>query len=167
MIDNKWRLFGKVSILDIVIAVVLIAVVAVAVVISNPAEAVSGDASASGNLTFVVELSRKEAGYESNVVVGEKVYDNLKGIYLGTITDVKVEPYKVISADLENKIYREDEVDGLISVYITVDANAERSDMTTLVNDVEIAVGKELFVRSGQFASSGYCVKMDFNGGEQ
>jgi len=164
MIDRRWRLFGRVSLIDVLLVALFAAVIAFMITISRPAEA-AADTPQSGNFTFTVELSCKDAGYEDNVEIGARVYDNLKGIYLGTVRDVEVRPYKSLASDQQAGIWRESEVEGLNFVYVTVEGDAVRTDMTTTVNDVEVVVGKELFIRSGRFASGGYCVKTEYREG--
>lgn len=165
LIDKKGRLFGRISIIDIIIIAAAALIIAGAVYLSRPADGGGAASSEGGNLLFTVELSRKEEGYEQYIKVGEKVYDNLKGYYLGEIVAMEIKPYRNLGADMETGVWRETPVDGLYSIYLTIKANAERSDSTTVINNVEVVVGKELFLRSGSFASGGYCIETQFNGG--
>ncbi len=70
------------------------------------------------NMTFVVELPKKEQNFVDSVKADEKLYENLKGIYLGEVTDVRVEPYIALSPDLGAQKRKETAVSGLYNVYL-------------------------------------------------
>jgi hypothetical protein len=160
--DKKMKKTGlSIGILDLLILTLLAAGIFFALQLSVPA---AGAAGVQDNITFVVEMTKKEEAFVNSVKAGEKLYENLKGIYLGQVVEVKVEPYKAISPDLDTATYKQAAVSGLYNVYLTVKASAVSSGGSIMVNGYEVAVGKEMFVRTRSVASPGYCVKMDMGG---
>lgn len=92
IIDNKGRLFGKVSIIDVVV-VLIVAVMAVALYVKNN----SLDASKTGQasnvpITFTVEAEHVNLNVVDAIRVGDQVYDQdrASGGAIGTITDIQV-----------------------------------------------------------------------------
>lgn len=158
--DKQYRLFGKLSLLDLLLAVLVVCVAVGGQMLTRTTAAQSGQA-----LTFTVELSRQEEGFSQQIHIGQALYDNLKGIYLGQIAAVEATPYLGSSDDLTAGVRRQAPVEGLESVLVTVQATgAQKTGPSTVVNDYELAVGKEMFVRSADFSCSGYCVSMKWEG---
>ncbi|MPN38083.1 hypothetical protein SDC9_185606 [bioreactor metagenome] len=75
-----------------------------------------------------------------------------------------ISPYKEPAVDLDTLTRKMSPIDGRYSVFVTVSSYADVSPGTTLVNDIEVQVGKKLFVRAKSFAAGCFCVKMDFGG---
>jgi hypothetical protein len=150
-----------IGLLDLLILILLAAGVLFAVKFSVP---VVSAANTGDNMTFVVELQKKDEAFAKNINLGEKLYENLKGIYLGEVTEVKTEPYRTPSPDLNAAVRRDAAVSGLVNVYLTVKGSSVSSGGATVINGYEIAVGKEMFVRTRSVASPAYCVKINLGG---
>ncbi|MDR3239541.1 MAG: DUF4330 domain-containing protein [Clostridiales bacterium] len=162
MIDKKFRLFGVVSVVDIAIFLLLILFIWLAFQFSTPRNAA---AKADGvKIHYTVELQKKEPGFNGKALVGSDLYDSLKGDYIGQIIGVDAVPFLEDVPDPENSIIRRTPVEGLETVYVQVEAMARITDQATLVGPFEILVGKEIYVRTKDFASPGYVVVIDRSG---
>ena len=160
--EKKIRKSGiRIGILDMFIILLVVVGIFAAVKLSVP---VSAAGVADDNMTFVVELQKKEVYFLNHVKKGEILYENLKGAYLGEVIDVEILPYTTVSPDVVAKMQREKPVDGLYNIYITVSANASSAAGVTVINGYEVAVGKEMFIRTKSIASVGYCVEVDLGG---
>lgn len=160
--EEKMKKRGfRVGVLDILILALLVLGIVFALKFSVPVVAATNQ---EDNMTFVVELQRKEEHFAKSVKTDEKLYENLKGIYLGKVVDVKVEPYTTTSPDLKTGTRKETVVAGLFNVYLTVRGKADSNPGSTGINGYEIAVGKEMFVRTKSIASPGYCTEIDLGG---
>lgn len=161
LIDKKYRLFGVINLLDILIIAVLAAVVVVALRFSAPqtVSAKTGDV----KIRYTLELPKKEQGFESQVAVGAEIYDSLRGYDIGKITEVNTQPYMEDVANMAADRVERVPVDGYENVYVTVEANAQVTDYTTAVGAYTVLVGEDVYVRSAGFASSGYVVIIERN----
>lgn len=162
--DKRLRLAGKVSLFDLLLILIVAAVVAFAVRMSEIKDVMAG--SAAKPITFTVELTQQDEGFYSHVRPGQKVYDNQKGYYLGELIKAEEVPYMGLAPDTSLEVVREYPVEGRSCLLVTVKADAQLSDEFTLVNDVEISVGKEMFIRGADFAGKGYCVMVDLGGAQ-
>ncbi|MCL2462374.1 MAG: DUF4330 domain-containing protein [Defluviitaleaceae bacterium] len=156
--DRKFRLFGKISILDIILVILLVIFVVLAYQFSAPqtVSAKAGDK----QITYVVEIQKRKLDFADQIKVGAKLYDSIKGYYIGDITDVSTKPYTEDTYDtVDGKIVRPD-IPGYYFIYVTVQAQAQVTDKDTLVGQYEVLVGETVYVKNADFAAGGYVVAM-------
>ena len=158
LIDKDFRLFGTVSIIDVVIAAILIVFAFMARRFSAPQSA----AARPGDVTirYTVEVQRRNPDFKNKIIVGELVIDNQRGYEIGTITNVYSEPYLEDAPDFGSNTIKRRPVDGLETNYIEIQAKAQVTDYTTLIGSFEVLVGKEIYIRTKDFAAGGYVVKV-------
>lgn len=93
MIDEKGRIFGKISVIDcLIILVLVIAIVGCAYKFLGKDELA---VTKNDTFTTVVRIEGVKAYYLDALQKGEAVYEQY-GNKLGTITDIKTEPYRTI-----------------------------------------------------------------------
>ncbi|MCL2352697.1 MAG: DUF4330 domain-containing protein [Firmicutes bacterium] len=157
--DRQFRLFGKISLLDIALVILLAAFIALAYRFSAPQSVAAkpGDR----RITYVVEIAKRAPDFAGQIKTGAKLYDSLKGYYIGDITDVAVEPYVEDAPDLAAGVIRRAPIDGLCFIYVTVQADALVTEKDTLVGQYEVLVGKAVYVKNADFAAGGYVVSLD------
>lgn len=93
IMDENGRLFGKISIIDVVV-LLLVAAIAASIAFVRSGQQVTGNGATEETITFQV-LATGLAGYlEPAVQTGDKLFDKdyASGGALGTITDVEVLP---------------------------------------------------------------------------
>lgn len=158
MIDKNFRLFGKVSVIDIVIVIALILFAILARRFSAPQSA----AAKPGDVTirYTVEIQRRTPDFKDMIIVGGSVADSQRGYEIGTITNVYAQPYLEDVPDFDNNKIMRAPVDGLETVYIEIEAKAQVTDYTTMIGSYEVLVGKEVYIRTKDFAAGGYIVSL-------
>lgn len=154
--DKNFRIFGKISIMDILLTALVIVVMFALNEFAAPQSVKAGPNDT--KIRYTVELYRKDRDFSKNVKIGEILYDSEKGYEIGKIADVYELPYREDSPDFENKVYKRAEVDGISNVYVVVEATAQITDVSTNVGQYQVMVGKEAFVKSKSFAAGGYIV---------
>ena len=159
MIDRKFRIFGKVSILDILL--VVLAVVALYVAAQFSAPQTVGAKPGDVRIRYTAELYKKTPDFFENIKVGEKVYDIEKNYEIGTVVDVYQAPYMEEAPDFKNGVIKRAAIDGLIYIYVVIEADAQITDSATMVGQYEVMVGKECFIRTKDFSSSAYFIKLE------
>lgn len=163
--DKKFRLFGKISIVDLFLIIMVVVIAFFAIRLSEIKDVVA--ASDTVPIEFTVELTHQDTGFYSHVKPGQKIYDNKKGYYIGELVAAEEVPYMGLASDMEAEAVRDYPVEGRSCLLVTVAADADISDEFILVNDVEISVGSEMFIRGSDFAGKGYCVVVNEEVSEQ
>lgn len=159
MLDKKYRLFGKIAVADILLFVLFVLFVLLALRFSAPqsVSAKPGDT----KIRYTVELNKKPPGFEDKIQIGTPLFDTEKGYQIGQIIDVRTETYVEDANDFIRDVITRAPVEGLNYVYVVAEANAQITDGTTLIGQYDMMVGKEVFVRSKDFASSGFVIKIE------
>ncbi|MBR2742655.1 MAG: DUF4330 domain-containing protein [Clostridia bacterium] len=162
MREKQYRLFGKIGVLDIIIVVLVILGFYAAF-----SYAVNLDVSAAGGqrpIEYGVYLTKKDASFEDKIEIGMNVYDSLKGAKIGTIVAYEKEPYSTIQPNIITGEMVKSDVEGYYNYIVVIGASADISEATTAVGNYEVAVGKEMYLRTKTFASGGYCVTLNYGG---
>jgi len=159
MIDNKFRLFGKISIMDILLVALVGVIAYVGVQFSAP---VSVEASPSDTpIRYVVELTNKRDEFIEHVRVGETIFDSVRGFEIGRVVGVTYRSFYSDAPDFEYNIIRKGEVEGFVFIYVEVEAMAQISDRATSVGNFDVMVGMEVSVRTRDFASRGFVTELE------
>ena len=125
LIDEKGRIFGKISLIDIIV-VALAAVLALGLyarffVNEKTALVMAGD-----KFTYEIKISSVRTFTADALQVGDKLWEKDNDTYIGTITDVRREPatqvmklldgsYEVVPAENRYDVYLTVEGEGLVS----------------------------------------------------
>ncbi|MCL2618177.1 MAG: DUF4330 domain-containing protein [Defluviitaleaceae bacterium] len=159
MIDKRFRLFGKLSVMDVLLVAGVALIVYAGVQFSAP---VSVEASPSDTtIIYTVELTNKRSDFLDNVLVGETLFDSVRGFEIGRIISVDSRPFYADAPDFESNTIRKGEVEGFSFIYIEVEAQAQITDRATSVGHFDVMVGMEMFVRTRDFASTGFVVRLE------
>lgn len=98
VIDKKFKIFGKISLLDILIILVVIGIVSFsAYILFTP-----NNSSETSEVTYKVLIEMKRSGFEKNIKVGDKVYNKTDNYEMGEILSFTTKEY-------EEAIYNEKE----------------------------------------------------------
>jgi len=159
LIDKKYRLFGLINVIDIGIIAALIVFAVLALRFSAPrnVSAKPGDVT----IKYTVEVQRRKPSFKDKIKVGTDVEDSIRGYVIGKITNVYSEPYLEDTPDYANNIIRRAPVDGLDTIYIEIEAKAQITDYTTLIGAYEVLVGKDVYIKTKDFAAGGYIVRIE------
>jgi hypothetical protein len=157
---RKYRLFGLINPFDVLVVIGIVALVWFASVFSAPKQINARDGDPF--LRYTIELGEKEDGFHKKIEPGAIVFDSLKGYDIGRVVNAYALPYREDAPDLENGFFRRAPVPGLEFTYIEVETFAQVSDYSTMVGQYDIAVNKEVFVRSKHFAGQGYITSIEW-----
>lgn len=126
--NKKYRLFGKIPVVDILILILLIGVLAVGVRFltkDEVKEQTGAESQIAKTYPFEAVLCVPNTAFENEelVEIGDKLYlDN--GTYAATVTSVRTEPYIAYNTDLESGKPVATEQKGRINIYLTVSGEA-------------------------------------------
>ncbi len=158
---KKYRLFGIINPLDVLILISVIALVVAGFFFAAPREASAS--AGSPTVRYTIELAEREEGFYKEITPGATVSDIEKGYVIGTIIEAYGLPYMEDAPDEDDEIFRRAVVDGLEFTYIVVEAPVTVSDYSTNIGEYSIAVNKEVFVKSKAFAGRGYITEIIYN----
>lgn len=119
-----------------------------------------------GGEPVVVEFEVEFRGMHTNFVdyprIGDRIYDSVRGHFLGYITAVRYEDATAFGFDHQGRIFREQLIPDQIDVFLSVRADGYESDDRIIVagDDVEVRVGTQMFVRGRGFAHEGFNVSL-------
>ncbi len=157
IIDEKGKLFGKVNLLDLILAVIMIAAIAVACILF----AGGPKTGATLPVTYTVEIQNKDEAYFSHVVLGETVTDGVTGVYVGKIKGFEKKPATII-AQADNRLVATNP-EGRFDGYVQIEVEAGVSYPDLLASDIELKIGSDVAFRSESLAMHGYIVDIDYD----
>lgn len=94
IMDNKGRLFGKISIIDVVVVLVVVVMAFALYMKNNTLDASKTGEAANTPITFVVEAEHIPLNVVDAIQVGDMVYDKdrASGGAIGKITNIELKP---------------------------------------------------------------------------
>lgn len=162
-VDEKGRVFGKISILDLVVVLVLVI-------------AASWFAYAKFGRNLEQEIAAREEPVQYTIVVttlrpttadefkkGGKVFEFKTGAFIGTIKDVVVEPGDIWTINEDGRWLRT-RTDDRVDAYITIDATARVGEDVITVNGVEARVGVSIGIRTKWVQVNGNIMTLTLQG---
>jgi hypothetical protein len=152
MIDEKGRLFGKISIIDIcILLVVLIAVGGFAFKITRGSEILK--VGADTPITMVLEIKGVRQFAVDAIDIGDEIYER-NGPELGRVVGVRSEGYKD-TLDLNDGTQVYTDVEGLYTLYITVEGTGRADEEGHFINGTRfVAVGSQIKIKSEKIMSN-------------
>lgn len=158
MIDDKGRLFGKLSIIDIFVVVLILGVIAgTAYKLKGPVATVNrGDKT----IYYTVKISDVRSFTTDYYEEGMRVCDSKSGAYIGKIDAIRVEPYMdtVIMNDGTLKLA---EKPGKVEIYLDLSAEGVETDQSFLVGGTyEVKAGTGAYLSTKKVEVQGSVEKV-------
>ncbi|MGI6668377.1 MAG: DUF4330 family protein [Acetivibrionales bacterium] len=148
MIIKNGKLFGKISIIDIIIVIVLLAVLLFAAArlgIFSPKQAVTVNTEKIRITFYQEEVSTFTV---ENIKIGDPASDSLKNANLGNVVDIKSDKSVSWGVDKDGKQVKSTKA-GYSSVFITTEANALLDSNGIITGGSRFYIGQALNVRFG------------------
>ena len=156
---KKYRLFGIINPIDLLLVVMITAIVYVGYLFAAPQQS----AAEGGTLVrFTIELPARPSGFYSTIVPGPMVLDSVRGLNIGNVVYAYSLPFLEDVQDEANNIIRRSPVEGLEFTYIVVEARANVSDYATEIGQYIVRVNQEIAARSRDFAGLGFITNVEF-----
>lgn len=160
VIDNEGRLFGKVSVIDLAV-VLIVAVMAVALYVKNNSLDASSTSSESNATIYFVAESGQVADYIADAIkVGDKVYDKDRssGGAIGEIVDIETSPSALMAGTYRGE-YVKAPNDEAKSMRVTVKCNGSIAGGRFTINRVYyLGVNANRNFYTPYAILSGFCV---------
>ncbi len=160
-INKKGKLFGKINLLDIAIAL-LVLLVAGALYYVYFREDESAQVLAH-RIEYDIELAVRPETFVEVIAVGDNIWDSVRGHYLGTVIDKQVRPATKVSEDMVKGEYILAKIPYMYDVVITLEANGRVTPYNILAEGIEVKVGQRMYVKGKGYASPGFIVGLRYD----
>ena len=161
------KILKKLNFFDLLLLLACVAIVYAAYLFSMPQQAV---AESGQRIRFTVELSNFSAGapmglpagFHEQIVPGPMVLESRNSIPIGYVVGAYGLPFMREVPDEAANIIRRAYIEEQEFAYVVIEARADVTDMITEVNGVRIVVNQDIYVRSRDFAGSGFITHLEF-----
>lgn len=160
LIQDK-KLFGKITIFDIIIVLLFICVAIFAY-----RYLYSSTGSKLGNTYFTttcsVRLDNLPIGTFDRIAKDDMIYDNETNLFVGKVVSAEKQEYTKVIEDYENNKFVQAVIPDRETVILNVEVSVYDAgcDLIT-ANNYYVKVGKELFLRGPSYAGGGYVITID------
>ena len=147
IIDNKGKLFGKVSIVDLLIVVILIAGLLGAYYKFGRHDS-TGIIGKTQKVTMTFFQEDIQGYVADDIKVGDIVKDRQNSVVLGKVTDVKIGADIMFYPNSDGKVTQSSKP-GYVSIQITVEGQGDLSNTGATFSNVDYYVNKQFELRVG------------------
>ena len=165
LIDQNGRLFGKISIIDLLV-IAAVAVIAAAVYVKNNAAPISSGTVKEQRITFQIRTVSMEDYVTGAIRVGDKIYDagySSGNGPVGEITQVQVlnDPGVALEENMQDGTAPQIEVGGTVDLLITVEGSGVSDGRSYTINRVyEVGVNSSRTYRTNRATFNGVVVEI-------
>lgn len=164
IIDRKGRLFGKVSLLDVLIVAVVAAVAVIGYQMLFGNQTTSTGEEGRKTIRYTVEMREVRATILDMPEEGGAAFNSSRNYHIGNIHSWRSEPYQEAVPNYDEGTYEWVERSDEYLLYLTIEAQAVVSDFGISVGQQVIRIGDEIPVKGKGFASLAYIVGIDIEG---
>jgi hypothetical protein len=162
LLDDRGRVFGKFSIIDLFVVLLLVAG-AVWFGYSMFGKNLKADVAERQHETeFTVVTSNIRPSTAEAIARGGKIFEFKTGACLGEVVSVTTEPAKVWLVEGDGK-WVQTELQDRVDAYVTIKGTARVSENVITVSGVEIRVGGSLSLQTKLSAFQGHVMTMDLD----
>ena len=111
-------------------------------------------------IQYVIEIQDVDERFENSVTIGDVVQDAIQRKNIGTVVGVQAIPYEVITFDYTEGKEKVSVVDGKLTMYITIEAEAIETDSAFTVDGQVIRVGQKYSIITPNMYGVGFCIKL-------
>lgn len=168
VIDKNMKLFGKVSLLDVLIILIVIAgIIAAAVYFGKHGTGVG--TVDTQPITYEVMVKKVDSDIGNDIKVGDQVNDRVKGYNRGVIESIEVVLHSEKATDLTTGAQSLKEYPGLYDAVIKININAEVTDRYINISGNRMDIGKEAYLQIGKnvYKSWVSAIEIHDDGGSQ
>lgn len=146
---------GRLNIFDIVVIALIICCIILVLLKFIPQNMSSDMTEKSNKFSYVVRIEGISKTSEDMIKVGDELFDKVSNSNIGNITEIKVEPSKVLFQDTDGTISRI-EMPTKIDVELTVEAEGKTTNGEYIANGlIRILVGQTKQIKTKYWMASG------------
>ena len=148
VVDKNMKLFGKVSLLDVLIVLVVVAaIIAATVYFSSHGTGFGGVETQP--ITYEVMIKKVDYDFVDDIMPGQQVNDRVKGYNRGSVESVEIVQHSEKSTNLTDGSQALTEYPGLYDAIVRINVEAEVTDRYINLSGNRIDIGKEAYLQIG------------------
>ena len=153
------KIFGIFNIVDIllILIVIIVGIVGGRMLLGGRSAAEGGADTKTYSYVMGEEVVAETANFP---VVGGNAYESSTSTYLGTVKDVKTEPFTETMFNRTTGKYEKVPVDGYSNIYVTIEGSGTETEKDITVEGTTVKVGMELNVKGKGYAFKGIVVEV-------
>lgn len=148
IIDKNMRLFGKLSLLDMLIILIIITGIVFAAFYFGKHGTGLGGVDTQP-ITYEVMIKKVDLTTAEEIQVGYQVNDRVKGYNRGVVESVEVVLHSEKTTDLTTGAQRLEEYPGLYDAVVRINVDAEVTDRYIMLSGNRMDIGKEAYLQIG------------------
>ncbi|MGE5580874.1 MAG: DUF4330 domain-containing protein [Bacillota bacterium] len=165
-LDERGRVFGKISVVDLIIVLVLVVGAAWFAYAKFGRDLGAEIAAREEPARYTIIVPAVRPTTAEALAKGGKVFEFKTGAEIGTIKDVRSEPADIWSLQQDGRMLRV-RTDDRVDAYVTVEAKARIGENTITVNGVEVRVGTTIGITTKWAQVNGNILTLELLGGSQ
>lgn len=146
------------TVIDALIILIVIAAVAIGAVKFAPSLFIKTEKSAA---EFTVLISEKDISFADAISVGDRVTLSLTEKDGGVVKNIDAKVAEAVTFNSIDGSYKIQQIADKRDIYLTVEADVEKSDLAVKTGGTEIRVGEEIPVRGKGYATTGYIIEVN------
>ncbi|MCL2839172.1 MAG: DUF4330 domain-containing protein [Defluviitaleaceae bacterium] len=155
---RKYRLFGFINPIDVLIVAAIIAIVWGLYVFSMPQQT----AAAGGQVIhYTIEFTNRPEGFHLGIEPGAAVLDSVRGLHIGYVVDVFATQALEDAPDEANGIFRRVPLEGREATHVVIEANANITDYAIQIGQFQLRTNQQIFPRSRDFGGQGIVARIE------
>ena len=163
IIDKNMRLFGRISLLDVlIVAVVIAAVIAATVYFSRHGTGFGGVDTQP--ITYEVMIKKVDLETAQEIQVGYQVNDRVKGYDRGIVESVEIVLHSEKATDLTTGAQALKEYPGLYDAVVRIRVDAEVTDRYIMLSGNRMDIGKEAYLPIGPSVYKSWVSAIEIHG---
>lgn len=159
IINKKGKILGVINIVDLTIIIVLIFGIYIGY---NKLFAAASPISLDTKVSYEVEFTLKKEEFVDTIKAGDKIWDSVKGDYLGKVVNIEKYPSKVVVENLEDGVFEESTVPDTFDCTISIEANGRVSDHDIFAEGIPIRIGQKMYLKGKGYASQGFIIGIKY-----
>ena len=146
------------TVIDALIILIVIAVAAIGTVKFAPSLFIKTEKS---KVEFTVLISEKDISFADAMTIGDRVTLSLTEKDGGVLKNIEAKVAETVTFNSIDGSYKIQQIEDKRDIYLTIEADVEKSDLAVKTGGTEIRVGEEIPVRGKGYATSGYIIEVN------
>ncbi|MBM7562473.1 DUF4330 domain-containing protein [Fusibacter tunisiensis] len=158
VIDRQGKVFGKISIIDVLILILLVAVSLVGYSFLSPTETAEAEEI---RIRYTYETSPVTENFANQLEEGMKLFNSSRNHEVGTLIAFESAPREIEVKDRENGTFKKAIVPDEYVVTLVIEANATQNAHHYYVTQEDVKVGAMIPIKGKGFATMGYVIGLE------
>lgn len=150
----------KFNVVDICLILLIAAAVVVCLLFLRQRGTIASETQ-TDTMRVTVELREVQPETLACFTEGMDIYRSTDSVHLGTLAEVRSEPYTAVKYSQLLERYVTYECEGIYRVYLTIEAQGYETAQDVIFNGISVHIGDEIYIKGKGCAGAGYITGID------